>query len=90
MTADLVGPTPKPPANTPGVHSIEGCLQVGLRGGHVRIELAYVPEGVRVHKADSSNRGAESGGPTVDEQVKQERRENSALRDACVNQRLGG
>ena len=42
----------KPPAKTPGVHSIEGCLQVGLRGGHVRMELAYVPEGVRVHKAE--------------------------------------
>ena len=54
MTADLVGPTPKVnrQRRPQGVHSIEGCLQVGLRGGHVRMELAYVPEGVRVHKAE--------------------------------------
>ena len=49
----------KPPAKTPGVHSIEGCLQVGLRVGQddqvVRIELAYVPEGVRVHNVDTGN-----------------------------------
>ena len=61
------------PANTPGMHGIEGHLKVSLGGGEhdevVSIELADVTEGVRGNKGDTRDSGAKSDSETVDEQI---------------------
>ena len=77
------------PANTPGMHGIEGHLKVSLGGGEqdevVSIELADVTEGVRGSKGDTRDSGAKSDSETVDEQIEKKGGKNSALRNARVD-----
>ena len=77
------------PANTPGIHSVEGHLKVSLRSGEndkvIGIELADVTEGVRGSEGDTRNGRTESGSETVDEQFEKKGRKNSALRNARVD-----
>ena len=59
------------PANTPGMHSVEGHLKVSLGSGEndevISIELAGVTEGVRGNEGNTG--GAKSDSKTVNQQI---------------------
>ena len=77
------------PANTPGMHGIEGHLQVSLGSGEndevISIELASVTEGVRGGEGNTRDGRAKSDSETVNEQIEKKGRKNSALRNARVD-----
>ena len=91
MVADLVGPTPKEkaPANTTSMHGIEGQLKVSLGSGEndevISIELASVTEGVRGGEGHTRDGRAKGDNETVNKQIEEKRRKNSALHDSRVD-----
>ena len=77
------------PANTPGIHSVEGHLKVSLGSGEndefISIELAGVTEGVRGSEGNTGDGRAKSDSKIVNQQIEKNRRKTSALRNARVD-----
>ena len=76
------------------MHGIEGQLKVNLGSGEndkvISIELASVTEGVRGGEGHTRGGRAKGDSETVNIQIEEKRRENSALRDAKVDPRRRG
>ena len=73
------------------MHGIEGQLKVNLGSGEndkvISIELASVTEGVRGGEGHTRDGRAKGDSETVNKQIEEKRRKNSALRDARVDPR---
>ena len=71
------------PANTPGMHSVEGHLKVSLGSGEndevISIELAGVTEGVRGSEGNTRDGRAKSDSKTVNQQIEKKVRKNFCL-----------